>query len=310
MRQMVLNHASVHAPGSSREAVVHWLVDLSKGMGRLIADGVVDKLLRTDKEPYQTPCLADYSLHDAFLGLQREGHREQFQFLARLTTKSPLLRDMPKHVEHRFLGCEGVSVPPEDSEPLVLCAVANSVAVGLPSAPSWDQDQVTVQFNELLPDETFIEKSEMVDNLTRYQHAAPISQRHSERLARDSDPTSLWENKQTYFPDLMFGPGVENNLKAHAGLFDTIVGRLIDINRSAAEWKTQGGPTPTWGTKVTDESQLTPKHLNKRRFTSCRGTQELFTWHARVGKHYRIHLRFDAGQREVEIGYIGPHLPL
>ena len=42
---------------------------------------------------------------------------------------------------------------------------------------------------------------------------------------------------------------------------------------------------------------------------SSLGTRETFEWHARFGDG-RIHLRFDPQSREVEIGYIGPHLPL
>jgi hypothetical protein len=43
---------------------------------------------------------------------------------------------------------------------------------------------------------------------------------------------------------------------------------------------------------------------------SSQGTQKLFEWHARFGSSGRIHLRFDPSSYEVEIGYIGPHLPL
>ena len=310
MRQMVLNHASVHPTGSSREAVTDWLADLSIGMAKLVNARVVESQLRTEQEPYQTPCLADYSLFDAFLGLREAGYREQSRFLLSLSTKAPLLRDAAPDVADRFLGCEGVSVPPREGEPLVLCAITNWVVVGFPSAPSWDQDQLTVQFNELLSNGALIETSEVVDNLTRSPHATPISQRHSERLARGSDPATLWENRRTCFPDILFGPDVEGNLRAHARLHSIIVGKLIDINRSAADWKSQGGPAPNWRVDVTDENDLEPKYLKERRFASLSGERKLFTWHAKFGNGYRIHLRLDAGLREVEIGYIGPHLPL
>ena len=47
-----------------------------------------------------------------------------------------------------------------------------------------------------------------------------------------------------------------------------------------------------------------------RRFRSSRGTRELFEWHARFGGNGRIHLRIDSTTREIEVGYIGHHLPL
>ena len=52
-----------------------------------------------------------------------------------------------------------------------------------------------------------------------------------------------------------------------------------------------------------------PALREARCFRSGRGTMVLFEWHARFGSGARIHLRFDARTREIEIGYIGVHLP-
>ena len=311
MREMVLNHASVDAPEQSREAVVDWLVDLAAGIQELIANSVTSRDLRTSRELHETRCLPNYSLYDAVQGVRDAGCVDEYRSLARLVGKSPLLRDMASDVRDRFLGAEGVSVAGEDGAPLVLCAIADWVAVGLPSAPCWDRDRLTVEFNELLPDESLAPASESIDSLTRSSHAAPIAERHREKLAYGSDPASLWRDRRLCFPDLAFGPGVEADLQRYATYFSTVVGRLMDIHEAAARWKEQGGPAPPWRTKVTDESQsLAPTQLNARRFRSHSGTIELFTWHARFGKGGRIHLRFDADTREVEIGYIGPHLPM
>ena len=53
-----------------------------------------------------------------------------------------------------------------------------------------------------------------------------------------------------------------------------------------------------------------PTLREARRFRSVKGTRVIFEWHARFGSGGRIHLRFDAGVREVEVGYVGDHLPL
>lgn len=312
MREMVLNDASVHAPDVGRGAVVGWLADLSLGMARLIADGVTPAQLRASRELYQTPCLPDWSLYDAIQGVRAAGHRDEYLSLARLVNKAPLLRDAPEDVRGRFLGAEGASATGEEGEPLVLCAVADWIAVGLPSDTSWDRDCLTVEFNELLDDETFSSASEVIDNLTRSRHATTIAERHRERLRHGSDPASLWRDRHLCFPNLAFGPGVETDLQRYAAYFSTVVRRLIDIHDAAADWKAHGGPAPRWTTHVTDESRSTKRsrtYLNARRFPSHRGTTELFTWHARFGGAGRIHLRFNAETREVEVGYIGPKLP-
>lgn len=310
MRQMVLNHASVYAPDVKRKAVLDWLVDLASGISALVKEKVVESAWRMREALQFTPCCNNYSLQDALFELQRGKYRDESRILLRLSTKIPLWRDAGAEVKDRFSLCEHQSLPPDQGEPLVLCAIANWVAVGLPSRPIWDQDRLSVEFEELLPDGKWNPVSEEIDNLTRSDHAATICQRHQERIARGADPSSLWARRKEAFPALLFGPGVEQNLRDQATNLTTIVGKLIVLNQVAAKWKNTGGAAPDWPTKVTDEANLKPRLLELRRFPSDHGTRELFTWHARFGSGGRIHLRFDASTHEVEIGYIGPHLPL
>lgn len=181
--------------------------------------------------------------------------------------------------------------------------------MGLPSDPAWDADRLSVSFNELLPDESFEACSETIDNLTRSVHARPICARHRVSVLQDQSPAVLWERRDEVFPHLTFGPDV----KPPPEFLGVIVKRFAELDESAAEWHTVGGAAPRWKCKVTPESDqlMNNKKLREaRRFRSRRGTHELFEWHARVGSGMRIHLRFDANTKEVEIGYVGPHLPL
>ena len=313
MREMVLNHASVLVPNASRDEIADRLKDLAAGMGQLVAGKVVRIGLRSRGHMHETFCSPGYSLYEAYQDLRRSGHREEFRFLVGLSVKAPLLHDVEECLEGRFRACEERTLPLDDGEPLVLCAIADWIAVGFPSEPIWDRDRITIRFNELLPDETIEEASEEIDQLTRSAHAGPICDRHRERLLAGSDPLTLWENRKTVFPHLVFGPDVEGNLKDQAYLFSTIVWKLKDLDRSAREWRDVGGPAPPWKTKVTPESTVKMKNRSfreARRFRSHGGTRETFEWHARFGDGGRIHLRFDPDSRKVEIGYIGPHLPL
>ncbi len=75
----------------------------------------------------------------------------------------------------------------------------------------------------------------------------------------------------------------------------------------------EAGPAPSWPCKVTPENEKTiaNRRLSQARtFRSTTGTRQTFEWHARFGSGGRIHLRFEAKARVVEIGYIGRHLPL
>ena len=313
MREMVLNHASVSVPHSNPAEVSAWLGELAGGMQRLLEARVVQRSLRTARNLHETQCLPGYSLFGACLELRSRGYREEFRLFMGLNDKQPLLIEIGPDMEDRFLACEEQTLPAPDGEPLVLSAIADWIAIGFPSAPIWDRDRITVRFNELLPDETIEEASEEIDQLTRSAHAGPVCDRHRERLLAGSDPVALWENREAAFPHLVFGPDVEGNLKDQAHLFSTIVGKLKDLDRSAREWRDVGGPAPPWKMKVTPESKekmKNPSFRGARRFRSHGGTRETFEWHARFGDGGRIHLRFDPDSREVEIGYIGPHLPL
>ena len=313
MREMILNHASLLAPGSDRSSISAWLGDVAAGMGQLVADRVVQKSLRMSQGINETWCLPDYSLWDAFNGLRESGFRDEYLLLVRLATKVPLLSETDEDVKDRFRACEEQTLPQGDGEPLVFCAIVDGIAIGFPSQPAWDRDRMTVSFNELLPDESIQETTEEVDQLTRAEHAGPICERHRGRIRAGSNPVTLWENREEVFPNLVFGPGVEANLKECANQFQTIVGKLVDLDLSAGEWRVEGGPAPPWKTTVTPESKrlmANPELSQARIFLSSLGTREMFEWHARFGSGGRIHLRFDPQSREVEIGYIGPHLPL
>lgn len=265
------------------------------------------------RECHEMPCLPDYSLFDACQELRAMSCRDRYRFVMKLAAKVPLLTDVQEEVRDRFRACEERELAPPDGEPLVFCAITDGVAVGFPSAPEWDRDCVTVRFDELLPNESIEPVSETIDQLARAEHAGPICDRHRERLRADINASTFWENRQTVFPYLCFGPDVQRDIQNCAHLFAIIVRKLAALNESVREWRKLGGSMPSWKTKVTPETAEALSNSafrQSRTFTSRLGAQELFHWHARFGSNGRIHLRLDAQSREVEIGYIGPHLPL
>lgn len=313
MREMIVNHASLFAPDSDRHSIAAWLKDVAAGMIHLVSEQVVRSGLRMAQSAYETRCLADFSYFDACQALRRSGHRDEYHFLMRVAAKHPLLIDLGEDVRARFLACQERKLPDADGEPLVLCAINDWIAVGFPSEPTWDRDRLTVDFEELLSDDSIERAAEEIDQLTRSDHAHRIGDRHRSRIPVPSDPEALWENRRELFPDLAFGPGVADNLRANAPWLSTITNKLVNLNLTARAWRESGGPAPAWRTKVTPESDRVTKNqklLKERRFRSQTGAIELFEWHARFGSGGRIHLRFDPASREVEIGYIGNHLPI
>ena len=311
MRELVLNHASIRTPDDHWHQVIDWLRGISAGMAQLTRAEVVQTGLRMRYSVSEITCTARCSLYDAYQELRRSGHRDEYRFLMGLSARLPLLNGVEDRIADRFRECEGRTLPPPDGEPLVLCAIADWIAVGFPSDSLWDRDRITVLFDELLPDESIDEAAEEIDQLTREVHARTIQERLRERQLDIHDQRELWSARAKLFPHLLFGRDVEYQLEQASAQFSTVIAKLRDLDRSAQEWRTAGGPAPPWKTKVTPESRSTrnhPKLMRERYFRSHFGTMKLFEWHARYGDGGRIHLRFDAAAREVEIGYIGPKL--
>ena len=306
MREMVLNHASLAA--DSRSAAVAALKGVISGMAALVNCGTAGLILRSAQHSTQTLCAPGFSLFDALQDLRRTGAREESAFFKKLETKFPLVSDLG--TEHKFLGCQTRDIPPDDGAPLLLCALDDSVAVGFPTHTDWRRDRITVRFEELLCDGTFSDKCKDIDHLSKADHAESICCRHRAKLrAGLRSGEELWRRRRELFPNLTFGLDVRKHVTA-VPYFRTLIKRLSELDAAAASWTDD--PAQPWTYNVTDESDTVKQHPRlraARRFRSSSGAYEYFFWHARCGDG-RIHLRFDAATREVEIGYIGRHLPL
>jgi len=305
---MVLNHASVPARDDSN--FINWLKDLAQGMALLINNNVSGKILRVCQTGYDRY----ENLHHALDLLRASGAREEYVFIASLTTKTPLLHEVDEGIKDRFRACENTEFSEDDGAPLVLCAITGWIALGFPTAPLWDNDQLEIHFDEILDDGSIAGTTEVIDSLTRSVHASPICDRHEGKFLTGINPTRLWNNRERTFPYLIFGPGVEKNLtEIQTREFHTVVKKLVALNKTATIWREKGGTTPPWRTHVTPESDSVNRNKKLREariFKSDDGTNKLFDWHARFGNAGRIHLRFEPDTFEIEVGYIGGHLPL
>ena len=315
MREMILNHASVVPAGW--HDVVEKLPDLATGMAALVNGGAAQAILRMHDSTDRIRCADGRSLFEALMELRGQGERDSYLFLLKLSQKVPLLNDLGPDITDRFRMCDATTLPRHDGAPLVLCVIADAIAVSFPSEPVWDRDRLPVDFEELLPDGTLGEAQEECDNLARSVHAGPILDRHRSRhRLQYSDAADLWSRRGQMFAQLVFGPDVEDHLaKLNAGWLPTLVNRLAELDETAAAWVAVGGDAPPWKCRVTPESQRVRdykkgKLLEARRFRAASGERVVFEWHARFGSGARIHLRFDARVRKIEIGYVGDHLPM
>ena len=282
-------------------------------MSQLVRDRVARPELLIRAGIREIRCSPECSLFDVALDLLRGGAKDESDFLFTVTSRARWTEDLAPADQDRLLACEEQELPGRDGEPLMLCVVIGGIAVGFPSSGLWDSDRIAIRFEELLPNDSIEERTEPVDNLTRLVHAGAIAERHRAALRSCGNAAELWRRRGEAFPSLLFGPRVEADLSRLGGHLSGVAEKLSDLDAATREWKEAGGDAPRWRTKVTPESArlLADPNLRATRcFPSVHGGTALFEWHARYGRSGRIHIHLDRRAREIEVGYIGPHLPL
>lgn len=290
------------------------LVDIAQGMALLVHKAKLPKTIRMQRQMHEILVAEDISLWSVLQTLQKSNAtRDEARFWLGLAQKLPLLTDLPASVSHRLSGCEPSAEMGMFGQALVLCVHQAAVAISFPSEKKWDADQLLVHFTEILPDSNMEAANELIDNVARSSHANRILERYGKQQFTQLTPATFWRDRAIAFPALRFGNDVEEHLTIAGGnQFLTIMHRLDELNASAAKWQADGGAAPNWHSKVTPEAETlrnNPQLAKTRKFKNAQGVPWLYTWHARFGSGGRIHLRFDATDRSVEIGYIGAHLP-
>ncbi|SFC30603.1 hypothetical protein [Collimonas sp. OK412] len=314
MRELIFNEASTRPDSTQLSELQPILVNLAEGIAILIKKGYTDKILRMQNESSEIAVAKNCSLFQAIMSLRATAaYRDAYSFWLGLTQITPLLSELSSEVLARFYGCEVDATDGYSNEALVLCAHHLAVAISIPTTQIWDAHYIEVHFVELLQNENVVPVKEIIDNVSRSKHANLILEKYQNQELKNLTPETFWRTKEVVYPLLKFGLDVEENIATQGGHgFETIVMRLAELNESAADWKKLGGPAPPWRSVVTPESTTVmnnAKLRSYRNFRDAEGNSRLYEWHARFGGG-RIHLRFDGAERNVEIGYIGKHLPL
>ena len=328
MREMVLNHASLQV--FDLYTAVERLKDIAAGMAALVNADVTRAVLRTSRPIHETPRMFGWTLWDALLEWREDVDvpPEDRRLIMAMFSKSRTLTDVDPDIKDRLRGCyeeidcEEKTLPPEDGEPLLLCAITDWIAVGFPT-DGWNRDQLTIRFDEMLDgdDGSIVEvpKTIDIDNLALAAHARTICERRRQRQRearrRCRNGAELCEVWHIAFPNLVLGPDAEGHIAEMGGTdLRMLIEKLEMLDALTAAWRNNRAPAPPgWKEAgVRDESETVKRASalrEERRFRPRRGPRQLFFWHTDFRGDKRIHFRFDSSKREVEIGYIGPHLP-
>lgn len=318
MREYVLNHVSVQ-PASQR-AALDWFIEIAEAMSELYLAKVAGHSIRSDVVFNDISCSDGSPLDDpqTMLFANREFHAARWW--QRIQSKYPIDFGLSEEIKDRMrlceaTGCEPIKMTPTDGSPLLLCAFMDGIVVSFPSDQIWKQDRLTVTYDEMRSDDQFDNFRDDIDNLCCNSNVIAIHQRHIEGVRNFSSFAELWRMKHEAFPSLLFGLGIEDDLKkVNTGLLRKVIRVLATLDDSSTRWKqADDGRLPDhWYDQVSSESETVqndPSLREARRFKTHDGGSDHFFLHARITRGVRLHLRTDNLARQVEIGYIGPHLP-
>jgi hypothetical protein len=162
------------------------------------------------------------------------------------------------------------------------------------------------------------EEKEVCSLVDASQVTARINWIHERIRAEITSGQVAWEKRAEFFPNLRFCLDAAKALQALSGtepFFYQICRHLSVMNSFCAAWPTGGIDAPNAMSEITwsyeSVSTINSDRLRGMREFNCPdGLRRLFSPHSKpTGGNIRIHFRPVPEQKQILIGYIGPHLP-
>lgn len=306
MRELVLNDACLGASGHTLVAAAALIEDIERGLAALLSAGHVLPIMRLTASTSEVVLSPGLSLYDALQAVLRSGRGGRL--FARLASKYPVEDDVD---DGELEALVDWSIPAHPgSLALVLCARSGRIAVSISTDLVWRVDPIALMI-ATDPATPHALTPVQIDNVFSEVNATSLSDRLKATLVRTADPETLWRERGALFPHLDFAPRLKGDL-ANLGAkeYGSAVSRLGELERAVANWGSSQA-SPQYLSRVTGESEATMNQYRSYRvFRSITGNDEEFEKHARLAGGFRLHLREVAAARRVEVGYIGPHLPI
>lgn len=182
------------------------------------------------------------------------------------------------------------------------CVVTGGTLVSF-DYPKWNFHQGAVKCDEKLVE---------FDHASCTEHVAEISLRNTDAGRKNITRKNFDATKHRAFPSLVWGQEVADQFALFPSEYLKLAFvRLANLDNMARKWKESGSVAPDPGSmELKGESDLTMQNYTQDRcFRSSTGDMKVYETHVWIDRGNRIHLRLDYAQRDVEIGYVGRHLP-
>lgn len=195
---------------------------------------------------------------------------------------------------------------------LGLAYLLDTTAVSLPSEEYWLQTHIRVRHTWLENAETEREEDVETLNLSEMTHVPVVFDEltgKAQGVLKDK-PVNFAERKADCFPHLTFGLDVDAQIaELSVEILRVAIAKLSVLDGAVRNWRREKTEEPVLPQVNTESEATMQRYGNEREFRSASGEKKVFNLHAMMGSGYRIHLQIDKEHKNLEIGYIGEHLP-
>jgi len=234
--------------------------------------------------------------------------RELKQFFLALATKLPFLEDdIEAQASWAAIDC---LLDNQQTSGLKGAYVTDGIAVSFLSGEQWNTASVECEIQEIV-DEDIVSRSEILHHASRPVHIEEQAEWIAQRLQSTvATGTELWQRVPELFPSLVFCPGVEQQMEGlETYSLPSIMRALIHLNSYCLQWQEGAFQPDGIQCVVSPESQPTLQQYGDERTFRCpNGIERTFSWHAKVGRRWRIYFDPSSGPGSMLIGYVGAHL--
>jgi len=201
-----------------------------------------------------------------------------------------------------------------------------SPITGFETRPPWNSTPLKVNITQMNPETTEIEcKSMEVTNFYNYsifaEYLPEILKKLNASLSSGREIVSQFEE---LYPGVFLCGKAEqqlNNWSASSNVLDQVKQSLLGLSQYTFQWEKGKFSNYSANTlresglsfQVSGESQTVrtnPSLRREREFWLPTGREKFFEQHIKMSFGYRLHFFPDQANREIYVGYIGPHLKL
>ena len=235
--------------------------------------------------------------------------REARLYLKSLVTRSPLFNGLQEIEEHAPY-CEFFFAD-EKAVGLWVALQTNAIAISVDSDPVWHHSFLSLTIHELQEGGSIQTYTQPVHHASTPDHVDQ-HQAWIEEILKNSvtDGAELWAQHATCFPSLIFCYAVQEQMQSlPKHIVPSFFRGLLCLEHYCQAWQSGNFNKNALGCSSTVDGQTALGQFSKERtFILPEGESKTFSYHVKLGNHWRIYYDPYPGPGKICVGFVGRHL--